>query len=226
MKNRRLLFFRADGVNRAMEYIDIDTWDRKDNFNGYLGTDFPYINIGANLDVTRLLRFCRERDLSSYLTMVFSAHQVASQIINFRYRIKDGRPILNDRIYPIFTYLLNGTDIFINVMPEYADELTDFIKKAKEQIARQGTDLGAGNIRGRYDIISYTVMPWIQYTHFVRTIAKFGVDSNPKISWGKYFKQGKKMLMPFSVQVHHGLMDGLHVGRYFEALQKYIDQLA
>ncbi len=52
-----------------------------------------------------------------------------------------------------------------------------------------------------------------------------GVDSNPKVTWGKYFKQDDRVLMPFSVQVHHGLMDGLHVGRYFEMLQRYIDEL-
>ena len=34
------------------------------------------------------------------------------------------------------------------------------------------------------------------------------------------------MLVPFSVQVHHGLMDGFHVGRYFNELQRYIDGLA
>ena len=72
----------------------------------------------------------------------------------------------------------------------------------------------------------YSAIPWIQYTHFARTIARCGVDSNPKISWGKYFKQEGRTLVPFSVQVHHGLMDGLYVGRYFEELQQCIDGLA
>jgi chloramphenicol O-acetyltransferase type A len=65
----------------------------------------------------------------------------------------------------------------------------------------------------------------VQYTHFVRTIRKLGVDSNPKISWGKYFTQGERTLVPFSVQVHHALMDGLQVGRYFEDLQRRLNLL-
>ncbi len=28
--------------------------------------------------------------------------------------------------------------------------------------------------------------------------------------------------MPLSVQGHHGLMDGVHVGRYFAAVQDYL----
>jgi len=69
-------------------------------------------------------------------------------------------------------------------------------------------------LRGRYDVI------------IARTIARCGVDSNSKISSGKYFKQEGRTLVPFSVQVHHGLMDGLYVGRYFEELQQCIDGLA
>jgi chloramphenicol O-acetyltransferase type A len=30
------------------------------------------------------------------------------------------------------------------------------------------------------------------------------------------------MMMPVSVEVHHALMDGLHVGRYFERLEGYL----
>ncbi|MGD9556758.1 MAG: CatA-like O-acetyltransferase [Mangrovibacterium sp.] len=31
------------------------------------------------------------------------------------------------------------------------------------------------------------------------------------------------MLLPFSVQVHHALVDGFHVGEYFQKLQEYLD---
>jgi chloramphenicol O-acetyltransferase type A len=208
-----------------MQYIDLDTWERKDYFNMYVGTDFPYINIGANLDITHLTEFASTNNLSSYLTMVFAAHHTAEQIENFRYRIKDGRPVLNERMCPSFTHLPDRSDLFINVTIEFIDDVLEFHDRATEQIVRQGTDLGLGDLLGRYDIIGYSAIPWIQYTHFVRSIAKAGVDSNPKISWGKYFEQGDRVLMPFSAQVHHALMDGLHVGRYFEALQGYIEAL-
>ena len=208
-----------------MEYIDITTWDRREYFNMYLGTDFPYINVGAHIDITNLLRFSKERSLSSFLTMIFAAHRVAEGIINFKYRIKDGKPVVIDRICPCFTHLPNGSDLFINVTVEPARDVIEFHDKARKQIAKQGNDLGIEIFRGRLDIIMYSAIPWIEYTHFVRTISKGGADSNPKISWGKYINQGDQTFVPFSVQVHHGLMDGLHVGRYFEGLQLYIDQL-
>ena len=50
-------------------------------------------------------------------------------------------------------------------------------------------------------------------------------DDNPKATWGKYRREVRRLIMPFSLQVHHSLMDGLHVGRYFEALQERLNAL-
>lgn len=210
-----------------MEYIDLATWDRREYFNQYLGTDFPYINIGAHLNITNMLRFSKKYGLSSYLTMIFASHKVAEGITNFRYRIKDGKPVvINDRMYPRFTHIPKGRDLFINVTVEPAPDVVTFNQNARKKIELQGDDLGIKGFSGRLDLIMYSAIPWIQYTHFIRTIAKSGVDSIPKISWGKYFNHGDQTLVPFSVQVHHGLMDGFHVGRYFEELQIFLDQLS
>ena len=207
-----------------MKHIDLDSWDRKEYFLMYLGRDFPYINIGAHLDITNLVSFCKKNSLSSYLTMVFAAHLTAESIENFRYRIKDGAPIINERMTPSFTYIPKGSELFIEVTVAFDEDLATFHRLAREQIARQGTDTGLAALRGRHDLIMYSAIPWIEYTHVVRTIAVLGVDSNPKISWGKYFKRGDRTLVPLSVQVHHGLMDGLHVGRYYQQLQQFLDE--
>ncbi len=110
----------------------------------YLGADFPYINIGAHLDITNLLGFSKERGLSSYLTMIFAAHRAAEGITNFRYRIKDGKPILLDRMCPCFTHLHKGKDLFINVIAEPAHDVTEFHDNTREQIARRGTTSASG----------------------------------------------------------------------------------
>ena len=208
-----------------MEYIDIDSWDRREYFLMYLGRDFPYINIGAHLDITNLILFCKKNGLSSYLTMIFAAHHTAESIENFKYRIKDERPIVNERMGVSFTHIPQGSDLFVEVTVDFDEDLAIFHHIAREQIARQGTHTGFAVLRGRYDLIMYSAIPWIEYTHLVRTIATMGVDSNPKISWGKYFRQGDRTMVTFSVQVHHGLMDGLHVGRYYQEIQEFIDRL-
>jgi chloramphenicol O-acetyltransferase type A len=43
------------------------------------------------------------------------------------------------------------------------------------------------------------------------------------VAWGKFFAQGKRWQLPLSVQGHHALMDGLHLGRYFEQVQALLE---
>jgi chloramphenicol O-acetyltransferase type A len=50
------------------------------------------------------------------------------------------------------------------------------------------------------------------------------VDSVPRISWGKYFEQGRQVMMPLSVQAHHAFVDGRHMGAFFTGLQNHLDR--
>jgi chloramphenicol O-acetyltransferase type A len=206
-----------------VRYIDLETWDRKEYFDVYLGRDFPYINIGAEVDITGLISFCNSQGLSSYLTMIHTAHRAALANHNFRYRIVERRPAFCDEMLLTFTHIPKGGDLFVNVLVDFDEDLERFHDAVRAEIARQGTDPGFAALRGRNDVIYYTAVPWVRYTHFVRTIASLGWDSNPKISWGKYSEREGRTLVPFSTQTHHGLMDGLHVGRYFEELQRLLD---
>ncbi|RYD86239.1 MAG: chloramphenicol acetyltransferase, partial [Sphingobacteriales bacterium] len=48
-------------------------------------------------------------------------------------------------------------------------------------------------------------------------------ESVPKITFGKYREDAGRKLMPVSVEAHHGLVDGLHVARYFEIFAKLMN---
>lgn len=50
-------------------------------------------------------------------------------------------------------------------------------------------------------------------------------NATPLFDWGKYYnKDGKKML-PFSIQVHHSFVDGVHIGKLVEKLQRYLNEI-
>lgn len=42
------------------------------------------------------------------------------------------------------------------------------------------------------------------------------------IDWGKYFTRDNRVILPFSVQVHHSFVDGVHIGRLANVLQDYL----
>jgi chloramphenicol O-acetyltransferase type A len=49
-------------------------------------------------------------------------------------------------------------------------------------------------------------------------------DSVPRFAWGKFFEEGKVVKMPLSVQAHHALMDGIHMGKFYAKVQDYLQQ--
>jgi chloramphenicol O-acetyltransferase type A len=206
-----------------MDYIDIATWDRKVIFNNYLGTDFPYIMMGADIDVTNLYHFAKKNNLSFYMATVFVAHAVANRIKNFRYRFKDGKPYLLDYNLPVVTHKQPESELFVLVSLDNSGNIVEFCRKGAEKCREKIEGHGLKELYGKEDAIIYSVIPWVHFNFLVRTIAKHGVDCAPRIAWGKFEKKDGKLMMPVALQVHHGLMDGYHVGLYYQGLQSYID---
>lgn len=62
-------------------------------------------------------------------------------------------------------------------------------------------------------------VPWLSYTSMIQPVP-VPADSNPRITWGKYFRQGEQTLMPVTLLAHHALVDGIHIARFYEALDR------
>ena len=45
----------------------------------------------------------------------------------------------------------------------------------------------------------------------------------PLFDWGKFYERDGRVLLPFSVQVHHSFVDGIHIGQFAEILQDYLN---
>ena len=74
-------------------------------------------------------------------------------------------------------------------------------------------------------MIHFSAIPWLNFTSLSHARSYSYPDSCPKISFGKMttLDNGKKM-MPLSVHVHHGLMDGMHVGKFVALFQELMNQ--
>lgn len=209
-----------------MKYIDIENWKRKEHFSFFYKMDYPQYNICMDLDVTNFLSFIKDKRFSFYYSMIYAVTNMVNNSEDFKYRIRDGKVILHDMIHPSFTDMDadQKNELFRMVTLDFNENLEEFQKTAKETSENQREYFPKAPV-GRDDLIYITCIPWISFTHISHTISLNRNDSVPRISWGKYYKSGNKVLLPFSVQVHHALNDGVHVGKYIEKLQVYLDQI-
>jgi chloramphenicol O-acetyltransferase type A len=209
-----------------MDMIDLDRWDRKEHFTYFRSADYPQFNICASLDITRFLDYVKENKLPFYYAMIFVATVSANSITNFRYRIRNDKVVLHDRLHPSFTHLNKENGLFKYVTADMGDDLREFARIAGEKAEQQKGLFAPGDGDERDDLLYLTCIPWVSFTHISHTITLSKDDSIPRISWGKYFSDSGKTLLPFSVQVNHALTDGYHIGQYYTVLQNYFDHLS
>jgi chloramphenicol O-acetyltransferase type A len=207
-------------------YLDLATWPRREVFEFYRNFDKPYFNVCLRLDVTNLLQELRgrgEERPSAWVTYHYLALRAANEIEPFHYRLRDGKVLVHEIINGGTTLILPN-ETFTLVYFDYADTYTKFMEGATRAVEEIKNGDGAFRPKHENDArIHCTTLPWIAFTSFSHARRWWGrEDSVPKISFGKFVQEHGRTLMPFSVEVHHALMDGLHVGRYIERMEEML----
>jgi chloramphenicol O-acetyltransferase type A len=204
------------------KYLDVTSWARREVFEFFRGFDKPYFNICTRLDVTTLLSLLRERpNISVSLAYHYFALRAANEIEPFRYRLKEGKVVIYDVIHGGTTVLLPSENFTLAYF-DYEEDFEKFITRADRAVKDVLTGDGAFRPDPSDDRIHFTALPWLAFTSFSHARNWKREDSIPKIAFGKFVKENQQTLLPFSVEVHHALMDGLHVGRYVSRLEELL----
>lgn len=204
-------------------YLDVTNWARRDLFEFFKGYDNPYFNICTRVDITNLLTyFHAQHSVSTSLTLHYIALRAANEIEPFRYRLRDGKVIVHDVIHG-GTIVLQPNESFNFAYFDYQDDFQKFIADAQKSVDESESGKTAFNPDPGDNRIHFTVLPWVSFTSFAHARNWRRDDSIPKIAFGKFFEENGRTLLPFSVEVHHALMDGLHVGRYLARVQDLLD---
>ncbi|GAA0090534.1 chloramphenicol acetyltransferase [Paraclostridium bifermentans] len=207
-----------------MQYINFDTWSRQNHFKFFEKVDNPQFNICFNLNVTNFLKFVKENKLSFYYSMIYASTYIMNEIEDFRYKIRNGKIILHDKLQPSFTDMNKDENLFKIVTLDIGNSIIKFSNEAK-QVSISQEKYFPETILNQDELIYFSCIPWISFTSISNEIVMNKEDSIPRISFGKYFNQDDKILIPYSIQVNHMLLDGVHVGKYIERLQQFLDEL-
>lgn len=204
-----------------MRYIDLDTWPRRAQYEFINTFDYPHFNMSANMDITAFYTAVKQSGISITVVLVYVLARAAHDVAEFRQRIREDGVVEHDTVHPSTTYLTDG-DLFSFCRMPYSEDFKTFASCAEEQIARIQEEPTLDDPPGD-DQLFMTSIPWVSFTSFMHPIQMSPVDSIPRIAWGKFFHDGEPLKMPLNVQAHHGLVDGVHMGRYCERVQEYLD---
>ena len=196
--------------------INIVTWKRRMHFHVFRDALQPEYCVNMNLNVTDFLQVIKERGLSFTLSFIYIVAKCANEIEEFRYRFVDDKVLLYDEVGTSFTFMNKETDLFKVVNVPMQNTLSEFESLAKMTILNQEEYFkGAPPV----DSFIFSAMPWISFTSISHTISANKSKGQPLFDWGRFFEQNGRMMMPFSVQVHHSFVDGIHVGKLVNNIQ-------
>ena len=204
------------------QIIDEKTWKRAMHCMVFRNSVEPAFCVTFEVDITKFLKLVKEQGYSFTLAMVYAVCKCANAIEEFRYRFLDGNVVLYDKIDTAFTYLNKETELFKVVNVPMKDTLDEYMKIATK-IAEEQKEYFTGPLGN--DVFQCSPMPWVAYTHISHTNSGKKDNATPLFDWGKYQERNGRIIIPISVQAHHSFVDGIHIGRFVDELQRYMDSL-
>lgn len=205
-----------------MRYIDPGKWKRAKHFEFFRKFKLPHFNICTDVDITNTYSFTRKNKISISAAVLFAVMKTCNSLEEFKYRIKGNRIKVMDIVHPGITVLADN-DVYSNTIVNYSEQFIEFYKEYTSAVeyAKKNIIVGEGQ-KKRDDLIYISALPWISFTSVTNPMPGSPADSIPRIIWGKQFRREGKILMPFSVQVNHALMDGVHVSKFYFKLSEYL----
>ena len=146
-----------------------------------------------------------------------------NKIENFRYRIERDDVYLFDKINASATILRDDKTFGFSEI-EYDEKLSNFESNFIKESSRVQNTTGLFTREYNENIIHFSALPWVNFTSISHS-RNFSIpDSCPKFSFGKMTDENGVKKIPMAVYVHHGLIDGYHLGLFFQEFERLMNE--
>jgi len=203
--------------------IEKTHWKRKDHFDFFQSMDQPFFGITTNVTCGRLFHFCEAEGQSFFAHYLFRCIHAVNAVENFKYRVIGNDVVQYDTIHASSTILRKDETFGFSFLPFTHDfkEWCDCIASEKAAVENEA-GLRHNEDAKRQDMIHFSALPWLSFTSMTHPSHPAYKGSVPKISIGAAREINNDYTMPISVDVHHGLVDGLHVSRFINFFQELL----
>jgi chloramphenicol O-acetyltransferase type A len=199
-------------------FLDLEGWKRREHFDLYRGLERPFWSVTAEVDVTRVWGESAASGRPFFLATCFATLAALNATDAFRLRIRPDGVWLHDSV-ALSTTVLRDDETFGFAVLRPRAAFDEFAAAA-----RTAMDAGRTSSRlatppaGADDVVFHSSLPWLRFTAFTNALGRPD-DCIPRIVFGRASEAGGVRKMPVAVEVHHALVDGLDVARFFERFE-------
>ena len=190
-------------------------------FEMWMNAPNPMVTFFKTMDVSRLFRAGKRRNMKFNMLMCWCIGRAASGIKEFYMLPVGGKLVKYDKL-AVNTIVANrngeatSCDIpFSDELQKFNDDYLRLTRQASESCTNH--DIHDSMVIGTSALAQYSIDGAVgMYS---------GIFNNPFLIWGKYRRRLWKRTLTVSFQFHHTQMDGAHAARFLDNLQKQIASL-
>ncbi len=203
----------------SFHLIDFQTWERKEFYEHFINEVVCTYSTTVNLDITSLKR------MRLYPTIIWLLTKAVNQMPEFRTALTDKGVGIYDEMHPAYTIFNKENENFSAIWTEFHADYNEFLSAYETDVAKFSSSTHYAPKPDRpSNTFDISMVPWFTFTSFNINVFGEGKYLLPIFTLGKYFDDNGKRLLPISIQVHHAVCDGYHIGKFVETLQTMIDK--
>ena len=208
------------------KYATPENFSRREQLDFYSGFDNPTVNIAALVESEDFVTPAKRHGYPPFAVILHALAQASLDIDEFRFRIMDDTVYRVDRV--IASYATMGKDGNVNFSAaEYSADWPVFLDRyLMDKVITAAADALRKDAMDHRDYLFATCLPWLRFTAIQHPTGRFNDSSIPAVAVGKFGFGPNKVDFPLSVQVHHGLADGVHIARYFDRVTEILNAVA
>lgn len=208
--------------------IDIETWERKPNYEFFLSFQNPTISITSEVECSGAKARAKAAGQSFFLHYVYAVLRAVNEIPEFRYRIdSEGRVVYFDTVDILSPIKVKENGRFFTVRFPWHEDFETFYAEAKAVINAvdpDGDPYTAEQKGGKelLDVMLLSATPDLYFTSLTCTQEHRHGSNYPLMNAGKAIARDGRLIMPIAMTIHHGFVDGHHLSLFYRKVEEWL----
>lgn len=204
-----------------MRMIDLEEWPRRARYEFFRSMQQPHYSLCAALDCGRVLRELKPRGVPPFDAILWCLLGAANEVPELRTRLRGEQVVEHPRVDGSVTVPRETGFAFCHV--PFVEDWASFAPGCAEAVAAAKVegDLSEDPSDAR---LYLSCLPWVHFSSMTNPVAGPD-DCVPRITWGRFREQAGRWEVPVAIQVHHALVDGEHLGRFYAGAQERLQRV-
>lgn len=210
-----------------MKTIDLESWERKSHYTWFSSFADPSLSMDVRMNITNLLRYCKEKRVSSFAAIMYILCRELNRSRAFRLRVLGGQIVEIEYANVAYTVMVNES-CFVNCRARTHLGFSAFVRDVNGNREKY---VGSNYVQQEYNDVSVvddiycSCVPWVDFTGLRQPVPDHIPESKsiPRVCWGKYVSQGEEMFMTLNITANHALVDGVDFANVLRAVQSDFD---